>query len=120
MIETFLFILFAATVSPEEYEIVVYEEYEATAYSCEGITDEAQRLMNCPNGITTSGTKPGKKTAACSRDMLGRSVHILELDEVRKCEDTGGAIGPGEIDLYAVDISAALRFGRQKISVTII
>lgn len=86
-----------------------------TAYSCEGIKNEAERLMNCPNGITADGTKPvAYKTMACDRANLGRTFWIEGIGEV-KCTDTGGAIkGPGRFDLYVHNIDTAYDWGVQQ------
>lgn len=96
---------------------VVYETYEATAYSCSGITSEAMRLMNCPNGITTSGTIPeSKQTAACHKNMLGKTIIIEGIGEL-KCEDTGGAIGYKKVDIYVDSVEKAIQFGRRDVLV---
>lgn len=99
---------------------VVLETYEVTAYSCMGIESAYMRELNCPNGITTSGTVPDHETVACDPSMLGSEVYIPELEEVRTCEDTGGDIGDNRLDLYLPTIEAALDFGVQKMFIKII
>lgn len=99
---------------------VVLETYEVTAYSCEGIESAYMQELNCPNGITASGAVPDHKTAACDPSMLGREIYIPELEEVRTCEDTGGAIVGNRADLYYPTIDAALDFGVQKMFIKVI
>jgi 3D (Asp-Asp-Asp) domain-containing protein len=82
-----------------------------TAYSCGGITTEAEKAMNCPNGITSSGTIPRVGTMACDRANLGRRFRIEGLGDFT-CEDTGGAIkGAGRFDIYLDTIAEAYQFG---------
>lgn len=85
-----------------------------TAYSCGGIKTEAERKMNCPNGITSDGTIPiPYKTMACDRANLGKTFWIEGVGDV-KCTDTGGAIkGAGRFDLYVEDIQEAYQWGKQ-------
>lgn len=73
--------------------------------------------MNCPNGITASGTKPKPyRTMACDPANMERVFHLDGIGEV-KCTDTGGAIqGAGRFDLYVTDIAEAKQFGVQKIN----
>ena len=91
-----------------------------TAYSCEGITNDAEMLMNCPSklntnnpeGRTASGTIPTVgRTIACPAHMMGAVLDIEGLGSSRVCEDTGGAIVGNRIDLYVEDIPTAYRFG---------
>lgn len=83
-----------------------------TAYSCGGIATEAERLMNCPNGITATGTIPRPYiTVACDRANLKKKFVIEGVGEVI-CEDTGGAIkGAGRFDLYVETVQEAREFG---------
>lgn len=90
---------------------------EVTAYSCEGITNEVEKLMNCPNGITASGTIPRTNhTLACDKRLLGKTLAITLNNGttlIAHCEDTGGAITEDRIDIYEKDVTTALVFGRQ-------
>lgn len=93
-----------------------------TAYSCGGLTTEAEIKMNCPslknypNGRTSTGTTPRAYiTVACDRANTGRTFYLEGIGEV-VCEDTGGAIkGAGRFDLYVTDVYEAREFGRQEI-----
>ena len=87
---------------------------KVTAYSCGGIKTEAQRQMNCPNGITATGTVPKFGTLACDRANLGRKFKLEGFNTVFTCEDRGGAInGSGRFDLYVETIQEAYQFGVQ-------
>lgn len=91
-----------------------------TSYSCSGLKTASEILMNCPNGVTASGTIPTPDyTAACERNLLGKSVFIAGVGE-RKCEDLGGGIGSNHIDLYVSDVSIAREWGVRKLSYTIL
>ena len=84
---------------------------KVTAYSCGGITNAKEKLMNCPNGITASGNVPVPGiTVACDRALLGRKVQIEGIG-TRICQDTGGAIKGDKIDLYVENISVAYAWG---------
>lgn len=70
--------------------------------------------MNCPNGHTATGTVPHpQRTVACPRELLGKTIIIHGIGE-RRCEDTGGAIKTGRIDLYVGSIPEAYAFGVQE------
>lgn len=88
-----------------------------TAYTCDTSMNAAQKAMNCPNGITATGTVPRhKQTAACDRGNLGRTFHVEGIGVIA-CEDTGGAIqGPGRFDLYVDTYAEAVAFGIQNIA----
>lgn len=91
---------------------------EVTAYSCGGLETPEQIAMNCPNGITATGTVPEPYvTVACDREYLG-NVYMLDVYggiEV-VCSDTGGSIkGEGRFDLYVEHYDEAIEFGRQEV-----
>lgn len=92
----------------------------ATAYSCGGITTEAERLMNCPNGKTATGTVPTVgHTMACEKRLLGRVVQLTFSNGksfVGHCSDTGGAITNDRFDIYMADLDTAREFGRQHVT----
>jgi len=87
---------------------------KVTAYSCGGEMTAREKAINCPNGITATGTIPQpKKTVACDRANLGRTFEIEGLGKV-VCEDTGGSIkGAGRFDVYLETIQEAKEFGVQ-------
>lgn len=97
-----------------------YELGNFTAYSCNGFENEAQRRMNCPNGVTAMGNVPkAGVTVACSKKMFGKTIEI-EGFGTRTCQDRGGAIVGNKIDLYVSSIAEAKRFGRRKLRYRVI
>lgn len=93
-----------------------------SAYSCGGLTTDAEIDMNCPSlrnhpqGRTATGTTPiPNKTVACDKANLGRTFHLEGVGTVT-CEDTGGAIkGAGRFDLYLETVQEARQWGVKKI-----
>lgn len=91
-----------------------------TAYSCGGLTTQAEIDMNCPslrysqNGRTANGTEPiPYKTMACDPHNMGRKFLIEGIGEVT-CTDTGGAIrGSGRFDIFLPTVEEAREFGVQ-------
>lgn len=94
-----------------------------TAYSCGGLTTDAEIDMNCPSlrnypqGRTATGTTPiPNKTVACDKANLGRTFHLEGVGEVT-CEDVGGGIkGAGRFDLYLETVQEARNWGVRKIA----
>lgn len=100
-----------AAIEVEETEQVVWKTGTVSAYSCGGITTEAERQMNCPNGVTATGVKPQVGMMACDRANLGKTFYIEGYGELT-CTDTGGSIkGQGRFDIYLDTIQEAREFG---------
>lgn len=98
----------------------VSKVFEITAYTA-GYESTQKRKGEKGYGVTASGTtvKEGR-TIACPPSMkFGTKVDIEGIG-IRTCEDRGGVITEGHIDLYIESVNAALEFGRQKISVKIL
>lgn len=72
-------------------------------------------------GVTASGvrTKTGH-TIACPPSMAFGTRLNIEGIGVRTCEDRGGAITEGHIDLYVAGVAEARDFGRQRLKAEII
>jgi len=119
-------------------DIVAHSKYPAfiestkgiaivTAYSCSGLTTDAEIDMNCPSlrnypeGRTTTGTTPiPYKTVACDKANLGRTFHLEGVGEVL-CTDTGGSIiGSGRFDLYLPTVQEARKFGKREIAYNLV
>lgn len=85
---------------------------KVTAYTCDSTMTPEQKAMNCPNGITATGTKPRHKiTVACPKKNLGKKYEIDGIGEVF-CEDVGGAIqGDVRFDLFLNTYQEAIEFG---------
>ncbi|OQB05613.1 MAG: hypothetical protein BWY19_00948 [bacterium ADurb.Bin212] len=110
-----------STQEPEKEEIVQAEEVKiakVSAYSCGGLTTEAEIRMNCPSLLsgepkTATGSTPiPNKTMACDRANLGKQ---FEIDgQVWVCNDLGGSIvGENRFDLYLETVDEARQFGVQ-------
>lgn len=83
-----------------------------TAYTCDPTMTAEQKAMNCPNGITATGTVPQHmKTVACPVKYLGTQFEIEGVGIVT-CEDVGGAIkGEARFDLFLDTYSEAMQWG---------
>ncbi|MEK4311769.1 3D domain-containing protein [Bacillus sp. FSL P2-0092] len=94
--------------------------YEVTAY-----TNGAESTDKTPGhpdyGVTASGarTKTGHTIACPPSIAFGTRLNIEGIG-VRTCEDRGGAITEGHIDLYVAGVSEARSFGRQRLKAEII
>lgn len=110
-----------STQEPEKEEIVQEEEVKiakVSAYSCGGLTTEAEIRMNCPSLLsgelkTATGSTPiAGKTMACDKSNLGKQFEIN--GRIWTCEDTGGVIqGENRFDLYLETVDEARQFGVQ-------
>lgn len=71
-------------------------------------------------GITASGTKATVgRTVACPKNIeFGTKIYIEGFGE-RICEDRGGAIKTGHIDLYVATEKEAYKLGRQYLKVKV-
>lgn len=97
-----------------------FEQMEITAYTA-GYESTQKRKGQKGYGITASGTtvKEGR-TAACPKSLpFGTEIFIPELNRVYICEDRGGAIKEGKIDIFINDLNKAINFGRKKMDVLI-
>lgn len=94
--------------------------YEVTAYT-NGAESTGKSTGDPEYGVTASGahTKTGH-TIACPPSMAFGTRLNIEGIGVRTCEDRGGAITEGHIDLYVAGVSEAKAFGRQRIKAEII
>lgn len=110
----FSFILFhgghAVVEQPKPEPIVM--TMEVTAYTA-----------HCPgcSGVTASGQAPIENvTIACPESMdLGTWIDIESVGR-RRCDDRGGAIKKGHIDLFIPRLKDALKFGRRWLDVEVI
>lgn len=97
----------------------------AKTYAVTAYTNDAESTGKTPGdpdyGITASGarTKTGH-TVACPPSMAFGTRLSIEGIGVRTCEDRGGAITEGHIDLYVAGVAEARNFGRQRLKAEII
>ncbi|RAP05481.1 hypothetical protein C2W58_01912 [Bacillus pumilus] len=96
------------------------QTYEVTAYT-NGAESTGKSAGDPEYGVTASGarTKTGH-TIACPPSMAFGTRLNIEGIGVRTCEDRGGAITEGHIDLYVTGVSEARAFGRQRLKAEII
>jgi 3D (Asp-Asp-Asp) domain-containing protein len=92
---------------------------EVTAYTA-GYESTGKSPGDPTYGITASG-EPVKAvyTIACPPSMAFGTRLDIEGVGVRTCEDRGGAITEGRLDVYMPDLAEALAFGRQELNVEI-
>jgi len=108
-----------ASVSRGQASSVKTYVYEITAYTA-GYESTGKRKGDKGYGETASGeyVKEGR-TLACPRSIpFGTKIEI-EGYGVRVCEDRGGHIVNGRLDIYIADLGKAQQFGRQTLQVKI-
>jgi 3D (Asp-Asp-Asp) domain-containing protein len=97
----------------------LWTTFEVTAYTS-GYESTGKRPGDEGYGITASGEPVRDNyTIACPPSMVfGTRLEIEGIGE-RVCEDRGGAIKEGRLDLYMTELQDALTFGRQSLKVRI-
>lgn len=91
--------------------------FEVTAYTA-GYESTQKRRGEPGFGITASGAHVRQGvTIACPRSMPFGTVIKIEGIGDRVCQDRGGAITEGHLDLYMDSLQAAKKFGRQKLRI---
>jgi 3D (Asp-Asp-Asp) domain-containing protein len=98
-----------------------FEIYVLTAYT-NGYESTQKRKGEKGYGITASGVKTkAMHTAACPKSMpFGTELFVPYFDTTFVCEDRGGAIKAGKLDIYMETVEEALEFGRKKLVVKVI
>lgn len=102
-------------------EKVQDKKYFEVTYYTAGYESTQKKKGDPAYGITASGTyvKEGR-TAACPKPMkFGTKLYVEGLG-YRICEDRGGAIKTGKLDIYVDDLNKARELGRQRLLVTIL
>lgn len=96
------------------------QTYEVTAYT-NGAESTGKSAGHPDYGVTASGalTKTDHTIACPPSIAFGTRLNIEGIG-VRTCEDRGGAITEGHIDLYVAGIAEARSFGRQRLKAEII
>lgn len=94
--------------------------FEVTAYTA-GYESTGKTPNDPLYGVTASGKKVQEGvTVACPPSMkFGTKLHIESVG-YRVCEDRGGAIKEGRLDVYMNSLKEALEFGRRKLKVRIL
>lgn len=104
----------------EEEEKPDWRPFEVTAYTA-GYESTQKKPGDPYYGITASG-EPVREgvTVACPPSMPFGTVIEIEGIGQRICQDRGGAITEGRLDVYFDDLNDALNFGRQTRNVRIV
>ena len=94
--------------------------FEVTAYTA-GEESTGKSPSEADYGVTASG-RPVRAhhTVACPPGLAFGTRLEIEGIGVRVCEDRGGRITEGHIDIYIPELKKALDFGRQRLNVRII
>lgn len=94
--------------------------YEVTFYTA-GVESTGKSKGDPYYGVTASGTSVMEgRTVACPKSLpFGTKLHI-EGFGYRVCEDRGGAITTGRLDIYVDSLSKARKLGNQKLLVTVL
>lgn len=97
-----------------------YGRFIATAYTA-GPESTGKSPGDADYGITTSGRHVRENhTIACPKSIaLGTRLEIEGLG-VRTCDDRGGAITEGRLDIYFERLSDAQEFGRRMVRARIL
>ncbi|SET17519.1 3D (Asp-Asp-Asp) domain-containing protein [Salinibacillus kushneri] len=92
--------------------------FRVTAYTA-GYESTGKHPGDPGYGVTASGTKVEEgRTVSCPASMdFGTKVYIPALDNTFTCEDRGGAITEGRLDVYKNDLEDALEFGVKELKV---
>jgi 3D (Asp-Asp-Asp) domain-containing protein len=98
-----------------------YKTFEITAYT-NGYESTGKRPSDPLYGVTASGKKSKEHyTVACPKSMpFGTKLYIPYFETVFTCEDRGGLITEGHIDIYMKRLKDAQDFGRQQLEVQVI
>jgi 3D (Asp-Asp-Asp) domain-containing protein len=97
-----------------------WQTFEVTAYTA-GEESTGKSPSDADYGITASGKRVrANHTVACPPSLaFGTRLEIEGIGE-RVCEDRGGRITEGHIDIYVPELKKALDFGRKRLNVRII
>jgi 3D (Asp-Asp-Asp) domain-containing protein len=99
----------------------VYETFEVTAYTA-GYESTGKHPGDPLYGVTASGAYVEENhTIACPPSMeFGTRIYIPYFDNEFECQDRGGAIIEGHLDVYIPEVEDALQFGRRDLDVIVI
>lgn len=107
--------------SREGMDVQDYVVFEVTAYTA-NYESTGKYPSHPAYGITASGKKAQEgRTLACPKSLpFGTKVHIPYFNKTFICEDRGGAITEGKLDVYMDDLNKAKEFGRRKLKVKVL
>ena len=107
---------------PPVVEVVepAWQTFDVTAYTA-GEESTGKSPSEADYGIAASGKRVrANHTVACPPSLAFGTLLEIEGIGVRVCEDRGGRITKGHIDIYVPEVKKALDFGRQRLNVRII
>ncbi|WP_415780617.1 3D domain-containing protein [Mesobacillus zeae] len=94
--------------------------FDATAYTA-GPESTGKSPGDADYGITASGRHVRENhTIACPKSIALDTRMEIEGLGVRTCDDRGGAITDGRLDIYFEDVADAREFGRRTVRARII
>ncbi|MEK4970687.1 3D domain-containing protein [Cytobacillus sp. FSL R7-0696] len=97
-----------------------WQPFEATAYTA-GVESTGKSVGDIGYGITASGKRVREgRTVACPKNLPFGTTLLIENVGERVCEDRGGDIKEGRLDIYFEDENKALLFGRRVLHVKIV
>ncbi|WP_440110180.1 3D domain-containing protein [Paenibacillus sp. QZ-Y1] len=110
-----------ATVSKKSDNNESWHTYSVTAYTA-GKESTGKSYGDKNYGITASGEKVKENhTLACPKSIeFGTKIYIPYFDNTFVCEDRGGAIVSGKLDVYMGNLQDAKDFGRRQLKIKII
>jgi 3D (Asp-Asp-Asp) domain-containing protein len=97
-----------------------WQSFEVTAYTA-GEESTGKSPSDADYGVTASGKRVrANHTVACPPSLAFGTRLEIEGIGVRVCEDRGGRITEGHIDVYMSQLKEARQFGRKHLRVRII
>lgn len=101
-------------------EEIEYEIYEVSAYTA-GFESTGKNPGDPLYGVTASGAYVQENlTIACGPEHeFGTRIYIPYFDNEFECQDRGGAITEGKLDVYIPVLEDALEFGRRELEVIV-
>jgi 3D (Asp-Asp-Asp) domain-containing protein len=95
--------------------------FVVTAYTA-NVESTGKRKGSATYGQTASGKMvQANHTVSCPKSLpFETKLYIPSLNNTYTCEDRGGAIVEGHLDIYIPELQDAQDFGRQKLEVIII
>lgn len=104
----------------EQKNVHEYETFEITAYTS-GPESTGKHPGHPLYGVTASGAYVKEfHTIACGPDLeFGTRIYIPYFDNEFECQDRGGLITEGKLDVYMPLVEDALKFGRRELKVIV-
>lgn len=110
----------SSVIIAQKVEEIEYEIYEVTAYTAD-FESTGKNPRDPLYGVTASGAYVQENhTLACGPEHeFGTRIYIPYFDNEFECQDRGGAIIEGHLDVYIPVLEDALEFGRRNLEVIV-